>query len=49
VDTAEGGETGLDCAPLGLDQFNEMFADMENFTLKDRAVLSAGANSASQT
>jgi hypothetical protein len=49
VDTAEGGETGLDCAPLGLDQFNEMFAEMENFTLKDRMVLSAGANSASQT
>jgi hypothetical protein len=46
VDTAEGGETGLDCAPLGLDQFNEMFAEMENFAMKDRAVLSAGGNSA---
>jgi hypothetical protein len=48
VDTAEGGETGLDCGPLGLEQFNEMFAEMENFALKDTAVLSAGTNSASQ-
>jgi hypothetical protein len=48
VDAAEGGETGFDCAPLGLDQFNEMFAEMENFALKDRTVLSAGANSAPQ-
>jgi hypothetical protein len=47
VDIAEGGETGLDCGPLGLDQFNEMFAEMENFTMKDTAVLSAGTNSAS--
>jgi hypothetical protein len=48
ADTAGGGETGLDCAPLGLRQFNEMFAVMEHFTMKDRAVLSAGANSASE-
>jgi hypothetical protein len=48
VDTADGGETGLDCGPLGLDQFNEMFGEMENFALKDTAVLSAGTNSASQ-
>jgi hypothetical protein len=48
VDTALGGETGLDCAPLGLHQFNEMFAEMENFTIKDTTVLSAGANLASQ-
>jgi hypothetical protein len=47
ADTAEGGETGLDCGPLGLQQFNEMFAEMENFTMKDTAVLSAGNNSAS--
>jgi hypothetical protein len=48
VDTAGGGETGFDCSPLGLDQFNEMFAEMENFAIKDIEVLSAGANSASQ-
>jgi hypothetical protein len=48
VDTALGGEAGLDCSPLGLSQFNEMFAEMENFTIKDTAVLSAGANPASQ-
>jgi hypothetical protein len=45
--TGDGGdgETGLDCAPLGLDQFNEMFSEMERFTMKDTAVLSAGTNS----
>jgi hypothetical protein len=48
VDAAGGEETGLDCAPLGLDQFNEMFAEMENFSIKDTAVLSADTNSASQ-
>jgi hypothetical protein len=49
VDTAEGEETGLDCAPLGLDQFNEMFAEMEHFTMKDTVVLSAGTNSGLST
>jgi hypothetical protein len=49
VDTATGEETGLDCGPLGVNQFNEMFGEMENFTIKDTAVLSAGTNSASQT
>jgi hypothetical protein len=48
VDAAEGGETGLDCSPLGLHQFNEMFGEMENFTIKDTTVLSADTNSASQ-
>jgi hypothetical protein len=49
VDTASGEETGLDCGPLGLDQFNDMFGEMEKFTIKDTAVLSAGTNSASHT
>jgi hypothetical protein len=41
LDTAGGEETGFDCSPLGLEQFNEMFREMENFTLRDTAVLSA--------
>jgi hypothetical protein len=48
VDAGGDEETGLDCSPLGLGQFNEMFAEMENFAMKDRAVLSAGAGSAPQ-
>jgi hypothetical protein len=47
VDTAEGEETRLDCGPLGLNQFNEMFREMENFAIKDTKVLSANADSAS--
>ncbi|MDR2630263.1 MAG: hypothetical protein LBC60_05005 [Spirochaetaceae bacterium] len=49
VDTAEGEETGLDCGPLGLNQFNEMFGEMENFAIKNTEVLSADTNSASST
>jgi hypothetical protein len=42
-DTTTGeGEIGIDCGPLGLNQFDEMFADMEEFAIKDRAVLTAG-------
>jgi hypothetical protein len=48
VNADDGEETGLDCSPLGLRQFNEMFREMENFTIKDTAVLSADTNSVSQ-
>jgi predicted Rdx family selenoprotein len=43
-DTAAGeDEIRIDCGPLGLNQFNEMFAGMEEFTMKDKTVLAAGS------
>jgi hypothetical protein len=39
---AEGGEIWIDCGPLGLAQFNEMYTGMEDFAIKDKTVLSAG-------
>jgi hypothetical protein len=48
LDTAgEGEEVSLDCGSLGLNQFTEMWREMENFALKNREVLSAKADSAS--
>jgi hypothetical protein len=43
----EGDEVSLDCGPLGLTQFTEMWREMENFAIKDTEVLSAKADSAS--
>jgi hypothetical protein len=48
MDTAgEGDEVSLDCGPLGLNRFTEMWREMENFASKDAEVLSAKADSAS--
>jgi hypothetical protein len=42
IEDAEEGEVGIDCSSLGPNQFDEMFAAMEEFALKDKTVLSAG-------
>jgi hypothetical protein len=43
LDTSiEEGEIWIDCGPLGLAQFNEMYTGMEDFAMKDKTVLSAG-------
>ncbi|MDR0399379.1 MAG: hypothetical protein LBH51_00370, partial [Treponema sp.] len=45
MDTAgEGDEVSLDCGPLGLNQFTEMWKEMEHFAIKDKEVLSAKAD-----
>ncbi|MDR0449827.1 MAG: hypothetical protein LBH26_01005 [Treponema sp.] len=38
---AEDGEIQIDCSPLGLARFDEMYNEMEEFALKDKTVLSA--------
>jgi hypothetical protein len=48
LDTAgEGEEVSLDCGSLGLNQFTEMWEEMEHFAIKNTEVLSAKADSAS--